>query len=77
MRGVGRSFRGSGVSDEERKAISERERNELAEKIQLTAETERRMREARTGGRRLLLFDSVLGTSKNSKTGTATMGVRG
>jgi hypothetical protein len=68
-----------GVSQQEQEAITARERTELAEKIQLTQETERRMRDAQRGGRRLLLFDSILGTG-GSKTGTqttATMGSRG
>ena len=79
MRNGGKMFRG--VSKDEQEAISARERTELAEKIQLTEDTERRMRAARTGGRRMLLFDSILGTGAGAKTGTggstATMGSRG
>ena len=78
MKSVGKGFKG--VSAEEKEAISSRERNELAEKIQLTSDTERRMKSARIGGRKLLLFDSILGTAAGAKTGTgntATMGSRG
>ena len=65
-------------SDEERRAINQREQTELATQIQLDADQERRMRALHRGGRKLLMFNSFLGTKEPppQKQQTATMGVR-
>jgi hypothetical protein len=77
-RAVGKSGnRFKGPSDEEREAIQQREQAELQKNIQLTADQERRMKAMQTGGRRALLFNSVLGTKDPAAQPAANMGTRG
>lgn len=65
-------------SEEERRAINQREQTELATRIQLDADQERRMKAMSRGGRKLLLFNDVLGVKpqQTQQQQTATMGVR-
>ena len=65
-------------SETERRAINLREQTELANQIQLNEDQERRMRAMQRGGRKLLLFNSVLGVKEpqQQQQQTATMGVR-
>ncbi len=66
------------ASETERAAINDREQVELARRIQLSADQERRMKALATGGRRLLMFNAVLGTQQQpqQQQPVATMGVR-
>ncbi len=65
-------------SEQERQAINLREQTELARRIQLNADQERRLNTIQRGGRKLLLFKNVLGTEQGQgqQQQTATMGVR-
>ena len=66
-------------SDQERNAINESERVELARRIQLTADQERRMQSMQRGGRRLLMFSNALGVkpTNQGQQQTAALGNRG
>ena len=66
-------------SEQERGAINTREQMELARRIQMTEDQERRMNALQRGGRKLLMFNSFMGAKEKPAAPAglaATMGVR-